>query len=149
MRRGLQTTIFLLCGFLLTLSACGKKGPPSILEESFSLTVKGLGGEWDRGEVVLTGDIISTSGKTPHLEKVAGCRVYYALYPLNRPPCEGCPLDFTGTREISDDVTENSRIFHVTLPIRKTKGHHFFQVRLLNRTGTSGPMSDMVKLIVR
>lgn len=149
MRLGLQAATFLFCSFLLALSACGKKGPPSIPEEGFSLTVKGLKAEWDREGVVLTGEIISTSGKTPHLENIAGCRVYHALYPLRSPPCEGCPLDFTGTREISDDVIENSRIFHITLPIRKTKGHHFFQVRLLSRAGTSGPMSDKVKLIVR
>jgi len=77
---------------------------------------------------------------------ITGCRVYYVWYPLDEPPCEGCPIDMASFRDISDQIIKNDQ-FECRLPAFKQKGICFVMVRLMEKEGLLGPESNRIKLI--
>lgn len=109
------------------------------------LAVRDLKAEWDDGEVVLTGHIATPAGEEALLEDVAAYRVYHAWYPPESPPCEGCPIEYTGyePRPLKGAQGE----FHARFPVAKRRGIFFFEVRLVGIRGALGPASNTVKLI--
>ena len=138
--------VFLLAAFLVALMAllpnCGKKGPPFLTKSKLSLRVDQLKGEWENGRVLLKGYV---RGENKVISSVTGCRVYHAWYPMDNPPCEGCPIEMAGFKEIKEKVVSGDR-FNCEVPDVEKKGIHFFEVRLMGRDGAVGPPSDKVKL---
>jgi hypothetical protein len=127
------------------LTACGEKKPPFLPEVSIPLKVKGLQGKWEKGTVTFTGEIVPTPKEKEYTREVTGCRIYYARYPVDRPPCEGCPIDYTGYKEIEGGVVKERR-FHCQVPFKRKEGVYFFQIRLIGPKGAIGPPSERVKL---
>jgi len=127
---------------MVLLPGCGKKGPPCLSKVKLSLRVDQLKGEWKNGRVLLKGYV---RGENNVISRVTGCRVYHAWYPMDSPPCEGCPIQMTGFKEINEQVVSGDR-FNCEVPGVKKKGIHFFEVRLIGRDGAVGPTSDRVKL---
>ena len=138
--------VFLLAAlaavFMVLLPACGKKGPPFLPEKKLVTKVDRLTGKWENGKVRLEGYI---EGDDKRRSDVTGCRVYHAWYPMDNPPCEGCPIEMTGFKEIKEKVVSGDRFNCEVLDVEK-KGIHFFEVRLMGRGGAVGPPSDKVKL---
>ena len=81
------------------------------------------------------------------MSDIEGCRIYHAAYPLDNPPCEGCPIDYGEFQEITAEVTALGE-FSCRAPGKKRKGIHFFKVRLIGQKGEVGPFSDRAKLVV-
>jgi hypothetical protein len=136
----------LFLAILLALSSCGKKGPPFLPRKSFPARVVDLRAEWSEGYVLLKGNIAGLKGPSKAAEQVKGCRVFFAQYPLGRPPCEGCPIEYQGSRAFGEGVVTEEG-FSCKLPA-KVKGQiYFFEVRLVGPEGAVGPPSDMVKVI--
>ena len=131
----------------LVLLACGKKGPPFLPERNIPLKVQQLTGEWKNGTVFLKGKVAAFRGQNRDRSEVKGCRVYHAWYALEKPPCEGCPVDYSGYREINDEVLRGEG-FLCELSVNTKKGIHFFEVRLIGRNGVIGPSSNRLKLTI-
>lgn len=138
--------VFLLAAFLAALMAllpdCGKKGPPFLTQSKLPLRVDQLKGEWENGRVLLKGYV---RGEDKIISSVTGCRVYHAWYPMNNPPCEGCPIEMKGFKEIRGKVVSDDQFDCEVLDVEK-RGIHFFEVRLMGMDGAVGPPSDKVKL---
>jgi len=130
---------------LLALISCGKKAPPFLPEKIMPLKVARLEAASEKGAVVLRGSIVDPEGKSRKGDDVAGCRVYHARYPVNDPPCEGCPITYGGFKVIKGEVTKEKE-FYCPVPGIETKGIHFFEVRLIGRNGAIGTASNRVKL---
>ncbi|MCJ7686014.1 MAG: hypothetical protein MUO68_17160 [Desulfobacteraceae bacterium] len=141
-----RLSLFLLAALLVALMAllpnCGKKGPPFLTESKLSLRVNQLKGEWENGRVLLKGYV---RDENEEISSVTGCKVYHAWYPMDNPPCEGCPIEMAGFKEIKEKVVSGDR-FNCEVPDVEKKGIHFFEVRLMGRDGAVGPPSDKVKL---
>ena len=141
-----RLSVFLLAALLAALMAllsnCGKKGPPFLTQSKLSLRVDQLKGERENGRVLLKGYV---RGEDEVISSVTGCRVYSAWYPMDNPPCEGCPIEMKGFKEIKEKVVSGDRFNCEVLDVEK-KGIHFFEVRLMGRGGAVGPPSDKVKL---
>lgn len=141
-----RLSAFLLAAFVAALMAfvpnCGKKGRPFLTRSKLSLRVDQLKGEWENGRVLLKGYV---RGDNKVISRVTGCRVYHARYPMDNPPCEGCPIEMTGFKEIREKVVSGDR-FKCEVPGVGNRGIHFFQVRLVGRDRAVGPPSDKAKL---
>ncbi|MBW2352283.1 MAG: hypothetical protein JRF51_03530 [Deltaproteobacteria bacterium] len=124
-------------------SGCGKKAPPFLPENRLTLRVGVLTGRWDKGEVRLQGTI---SGHGKERSRVTGCRVYYAWYPADSPPCEGCPIQMKEFWLIRERVLSGDR-FNCRVPWVKKEGVWYFQVRLTGPGGAVGPPSARVKVM--
>jgi len=122
--------------------SCGKKGPPFLPESDLSLRVDGLTGSWEEGSVDLVGRV---QDDMKQASDVSGCKVYHAWYPMDDPPCEGCPVEVTELQEKTGNVITKGR-FRCRIQIREKRGIHFFQVRLVGKNGVLGPVSNRVKL---
>ncbi len=85
-------------------------------------------------------------GDDESLSRLTGCRVYYVWYPLDAPPCEGCPIQMKNYRDVTDFVVEDNR-FKCVLPAFDEKGICFVMVRLMDKEGRLGPESNRIKLI--
>jgi predicted small lipoprotein YifL len=141
--RGLFLVIFgLVC---LVFLACGKKGPPFLPESNIPFTVKELNVELKNGTAFLRGRVAGFRGQDRDGSQVKGCRVYHAWYALEKPPCDGCPVDYPGYREINDEVLRGEE-FSCEVAVNTKKGVHFFEVRLIGKGGAVGPPSNRVKL---
>ena len=128
------------------LTACGKKGPPFLPKKDIPSSVRDLTAEWKNGIVLLKGKVGAFGERTiPHIK---GCRIYHARYPLEKPPCEGCPIDYMGYRETNDVVLRGEE-FSCELAMSKERGIHFFEVRLTGKSGAVGPPSNRTELIIR
>ena len=138
--------VFFLAAFLAALiallPACGKKGPPFLTESKLSLRVDQLKGEWENGRVLLKGYV---QGEDKEISRVTGCKVYHALYPMDNPPCEGCPIEMSDFKKINEKIISGDR-FSCEIPGVEKMGIHFFEVRLMGKDGALGPPSDKVKL---
>lgn len=139
--------LFVFGGIFLVLFACGMKGPPFLPERSMPFKVKQMTGEWKDGVVYLTGRMVPRKGDVRNAPNVSGCTVYHAQYDLENPPCEGCPVEYGILEEIRADVIKENR-FHCQFPRIKTKGIHFFKVRLLGPKETLGPSSNGVRILI-
>jgi hypothetical protein len=107
-----------------------------------------LQGAWDDQAIVMKGQVAAPQGARVDPADIAGCRVYRARYPLNNPPCEGCPITYRVYTEITGPVVTAEGFSCRVDGIRK-KGIHFFQVRLVGRKGALGPPSNRIKLTSR
>jgi len=132
---------------LLALITCGKKAPPFLPEKIMPLKVAKLEAASEKGNVVLRGSIVDPEGKSRKGDDVIGCRVYHARYPVDDPPCEGCPITYDGFKVIKGEVTKEKE-FYCPLPEMETKGIHFFEVRLIGKNGAIGTASNRAKLRV-
>jgi predicted small lipoprotein YifL len=143
---GISRSLFLvLLSVLLVQGACGKKGPPFIPENVFPLKVEALKGTYDdAGTLILTG--IVRHGKA-NSEGISGCIVYHALYPLDEPPCEGCPVKLAKLKTIRENVVSGDR-FRCQLQGMNAPGIHFIRIRLLGEGGIKGPPSERIKLSI-
>jgi len=134
-----------VCGVLMAFPlACGKKAPPFLPEKQMAARVDQLTGVYADGEVQLTGRIVNSSeGPEP-----TGCRVYQGWYPLDDPPCEGCPIQLavlSGTQKIV--ISENRLV--CAIPQANREGIGFFQVRLTDESGAEGPPSERIRLKIK
>jgi predicted small lipoprotein YifL len=144
-----QQSIFAIYGMVfLMLVACGKKGPPFLPESTFSYGVQELTAEPKNGAVFLRGRLAAPGGQKGDGSRVKGCRVYHTWYALEKPPCDGCPVDYPGYREINEDVLRGDNFF-CEFEVNTKRGIHFFEVRLIGKSGAVGPPSNRAKLIIQ
>jgi len=129
---------------MVLLSACGMKGPPFLPEKKLVTKVDRLTGKWENGKVRLEGYI---EGDDKRSSDVTGCRIYRVWYPVDNPPCDGCPIDMTDFRDIKEMEVLGDR-FACEIPGVKKKGIWFFEVRLIGRNGALGPLSERVKVMI-
>ena len=126
-------------------SGCGKKAPPFLPQkEDFRVKVDQLEGAWEDRSVILKGVVIQGDDESSPL--ITGCRVYYVWHPLDRPPCEGCPVEMTRFRVITSKMINDNQ-FKCRMPAFKQKGICFIMVRITEKEGRLGPASDRIKLI--
>lgn len=138
--------IFFLAVFVLPI-ACGKKGPPFLPDREISLRIDPLQAEYKDGTFRLKGAVVDSKDRKIDFSDITGCRIYHACYPLDDPPCEGCPIQYGAFKEIRGGViTENA--FSCEFPVKKKKGIHFFKVRLVGPKGEIGPASQRAKLVI-
>lgn len=129
---------------LMIFFGCGRKGPPFLSQEKdVTARVDQLEGVWKDRSLILKGVV---QGDDEALSLIAGCRVYYVWYSLDRPPCEGCPIDMTNFRDITDQIISDDQ-FECRLPAFKQKGICFVMVRIMEKEGRLGPASSRIKLI--
>lgn len=145
-KKGLLLAVLML--ILLVLPSCGKKGRPFVRQRQVFLEVKELKAEYESGTVFLSGKAMPVPGQSTPGAEIIGCRVYHSWYKLSEPPCEGCPIEFPGYKQIKKDVVEGEN-FSCHLGIEEKKGIHLFEVRLLGEKGAVGPPSNRVKMIIK
>ena len=138
---------FCVLGILLAILACGKKGPPFLSKKEFSARVIDLTGEWVKGDIFLKGNISSALGSKEGRGLIKGSRVYYGRYPLENPPCAGCPTEFHGYYTFGEEVIKEER-FLCRVPGEIQGNVYFFKVKLVGAGGAIGPPSNMVKVVV-
>jgi hypothetical protein len=134
-----------LCG-LLVLGACGRKAPPRMPGKSLPLRVVELEAQWEGGTLTLSGRVVPYRAITQETWEVTGCRVYHARYGRDTPPCDDCPINYTGYRELERKVLSRDR-FQCSLSMEPSRGIHYFQVRLTGPKGALGPASDRARVI--
>jgi len=139
--------LILLWAILLAPVACGKKGPPFLAKKVISKRVEQLNAEWRNGGVVLKGQIVEPKDQEKDGSNVTGCIVYHALFALEKPPCEGCPIEYRTYKNIEEEVIAREG-FSCRVPEMKKRGIHFFKVRLIGQNGEIGPSSNRAKLII-
>ena len=139
--------LFVFGVIFLALLACGIKRPPFLPERSMPFKVKQMTGEWKDGGVYLKGHVAPRNDEDGNAPDALGCTVYHAQYDLENPPCEGCPTEYGILEEIKADVITEDR-FHCQFPRIKTKGIHFFKVRLHGPKGTLGSSSNGVRILI-
>ena len=138
---------FFVLGVFLAIAACGKKGPPFLSKREFSAEVTNLTGEWIKGEILLKGDIRSSSGLRQAGDQIKGSRVYYAQYSLEDPPCAGCPIEFNGYYTFGGEViTEEGFLCRIGGEFQGTIC--FFKTNLVGAGGEIGPPSNTVEIVV-
>ena len=147
MRQGWRNAAVVSLGLILVLLACGKKGPPFLPDRSMALRIEDLKGEWQGENAVLKGRIVAPSGREEALQDVTGYRVYHAWYPLERPPCDGCPVEYQWSKDM-ERVEVLGNKFSCQIPGIRKKGIHFFEVRLVGRRGAVGERSNRIRLVV-
>ncbi len=137
--------------FLLTMPmtwwACGKKGPPTLVKEKMDLRVQLLKVEKEAAGFRLDGLVFGAKEGENAFEHISGCVVFYGVYPLEDPPCEGCPINFPHVKEIRD-VVDTKGVFSCQLQADGKPGIYFFKVRLVSSKGAIGPFSNQMKLTV-
>jgi len=131
--------------FLLILFAgCGRKTDPFLsVQKKVTVQVDQLRGTWMKQSLVLKGLV---QGDKTSWSLITGCRVYYVWYPLDQPPCEGCPIDMASFRDITDQIINDGQ-FECRLPAFRQKGICFVMVRIMEKEGLLGPESNRIKLI--
>lgn len=141
-------TAIVILGMILTLGGCGKKGPPVLPQRAFEIRVIHLRGEWKEGYVDLRGDF--SGAVTPRMlkDEVLGCRVYYAQYPIQNPPCADCPIEYQGYHALGPEVA-TEKGFHCRIPSKDRERVYFFKVHLIGKEETLGPPSDRVQITVK
>jgi hypothetical protein len=136
-----------LVAVTLVLGACGKKADPFLPKNELSLAVQQLEAERTNGAVALQGRIPKGTPAEQEAKRVVGIRLYHTRYKFQAAPCDGCPIDFPGYREVKDRVLRGN-LFSYTVDRRPKRGIHFFQVRLMGEEGALGPPSNVAKLAV-
>ena len=139
--------LILLLAFLFAPIACGKKGPPFFTEKDLSLGVAQLSVEWKTGGFRLKGELVGAQNEIENLSNIKGCRVFYATYPVDAPPCDECPIEYRLLKEIEGQVISEGR-FLCDVLVNKKNGIYFFTVRLIGQKGEIGPYSDRAKFVI-
>jgi hypothetical protein len=131
-----------LCALAILVGtlACGKKADPFLPQKGISAKVTDLKGVREKGNILLRGEIRGT-------KDVQGARVYYAQFPLEDPPCEGCPIEYQGHRSFGAEVVTQEGFF-CTLPVKVQRQVYFFRVNLIGSGGRMGPPSETVKVVI-
>lgn len=143
MKHKLGVCLFFFVLVFVMLTACGKKGPPFLPQKQTPFRIQELTAEWKNGTVFFRGRVaLFGEEKSAHIK---GCRIHHARYPLEKPPCDGCPIDYKGYRETEDMVLRGEDFF-CELRMNKKRGVHFFEVRLIGESGDVGPPSNRIKL---
>ena len=140
-----RVILVLLLSVVLAFWACGKKTPPFLNQNAFSVKVMNLKGEWHQGELYLKGDIVSSKDQGGNSPRVNGCKVYYAQYPTNHPPCEGCPIQYQGYEKFGPEVITSDG-FRCRVPMKENELIYFFKVHLIGADGAVGPASNTVRV---
>ena len=125
---------------LMATLACGKKGDPFLPQKEAPAKVTDLRGEREKGNILLRGKIMGPKG-------VQGARVYYAQFPLEDLPCEGCPIEYQGQESFGAEVVTEEGFF-CTVPVKVYRQVYFFRVNLIGSGGRMGPPSETVKVVV-
>lgn len=141
-KKAVLVTILISC---LPLLSCGKKAAPFLPVKGASPRVTGLQGEWKGDYVLLTGQVRDSSGAGGSIE---GCRVYYAVYPRDQPPCEGCPIEFKGFQTFGKEVMTPTG-FACKVPGIERQNIYYFEVRIIGSKGSLGPPSNRVRVEAR
>jgi hypothetical protein len=123
------------------LAACGKKGPPFLPELRLDARLDLLTGTWVDGAVRLEG-IIQGADKGAD---ITGGTIYYAWYPEDQPPCEGCPIEMTRFPGPVDTMVTGDRVVS-TMSVSERDGISFWEVRLTDGRGAVGPPSERLRL---
>ena len=129
----------------LTVSACGKKGPPMFVAQKLEIRVEHLSATLEDGRIHFQGTVINTGDLTEKDFSNMGCKVFLALYPLEDPPCEGCPLEYKLCEKVKGPVISKEN-FSWFMPLEKKTGIYFFKVALSGPDGEAGPFSEPAKL---
>ena len=145
MNMGQRIILFLMMGILLAMPSCGKKGPPFIPQKEFPVSVTDLRAERDNGYILLKGNIKSPEGFKKDLVK--GCNVFYGKYPLEKPPCESCPIEYQGLHEFGKEVVTGDGFF-CRVPAKMKGQIYFFKVHLIGPEKAVGPTSNRVRIVV-
>jgi len=142
MRFGLHV----LVGLLLlgpVLASCGKKGDPFLPAREPANMVSGLEGTWNGENVLLTGRVKEPS----KVREGEGFRVYYAVYPLDDPPCDGCPIEYQGYQPFGREAVTGD-VFSFAMPEIRRGNIYYFEVRVIGPDGSPGPPSKRVRVEV-
>jgi hypothetical protein len=143
--KGHKTTVLVgILLFCLFLFSCGKKEDPFLPVEETNARVTGLQGEWKGDYVLLTGQVQDPAGTAGSIE---GCRVYYAIYPWDQPPCEGCPIEYKGFQLFGKEVLTPTG-FACKVPGIERENIYYFEVRAVGPNGSLGPPSNRVRVEV-
>jgi hypothetical protein len=145
-RRPLSSVVCCLCLALslMLLAGCGRKSSPFLsAQKNVTVRLDQLRGSWKDQALVLNGLV---QGDDASNSLITGCRVYYVWYPLDQPPCDGCPIEMASFRDIADQIIKNDQ-FECRLPAFQQKGICFVRVRLMEKEGLLGPESSRIKLI--
>ncbi len=140
----LGLAIAAIIGVLLSSPSCGKKGDPFLPQKSFDAKVADLEAKQEESAVSLTGSVLFYENAR---NRVAGSRVYFAQYPSESPPCEGCPIEYQGYRSFGPEVIQ-SRRFYCRIPDVRGNQIYFFKVALVGAGDVQGPFSNFVRVAV-
>jgi hypothetical protein len=141
--RAAHPVLVTLLLFGLVFVSCGKKGGPFPPSKETVNRVTGLEGTWNGEDVLLTGRIEETA----EVREGDGCRLYYAAYPVDRPPCEGCPVEYQGYESFGQEALTGD-VFSFKMPGIRRGNIYFFEVRLIGPEGNPGPPSNRVQVEV-
>jgi hypothetical protein len=132
---------FLFVLFCLVLISCGKKGDPflPVVERDVRITL--LKGEWNGEYLDLTGRIHGI------MKEGASIRAYYAAYPLDQPPCEGCPVEYQGFQSFGRHVVSESG-FSCRMTEIQPGNLYFFEAMIIGPGDSPGPPSNRVRVTV-
>jgi hypothetical protein len=100
-----------------------------------------LRGAWQGGYIELKGGI---ADRDP---AVSGSRVHYAIYPVEEPPCDGCPIEFQGFHTFGTESVQEGRFF-CKIPGAVKGNLYYFEVQLAGEKGVLGPRSTRAKVVV-
>jgi predicted small lipoprotein YifL len=134
---------WVVLGAVLVMPSCGKKGPPFLPKKPFDASVRNLQGQQQAGSVFLKGQVVGEKGK----DSVQGARVDYARYPLDEPPCEGCPIEYRGSHGFGPEVVTGTT-FACEVPVERKGEIYYFRVHLLGPDGAVGPPSNAVRVVI-
>lgn len=138
-------SILLSCAILGIGPSCGKKAAPFLSQEKFLLSVANVKGKWEKDTYILEGGIQGPVVNKATLGSISGCRVYYATYPLDRPPCADCPIEYDGFYGFGPEVVVNDS-FTCRFPGQMEGRTIIFNVYLLGPNGAIGPPSDRIQV---
>jgi predicted small lipoprotein YifL len=142
--RHLNVTFAVIVALLFSLPSCGKKGSPFLPQERFNAEVTDLRASQEGSSVLLRGNVLFPENGT---HRVTGSRVYFAEYPSESPPCEGCPIEYQGYRSFGPDVIQDKQ-FYCRIPDIRRDQVYFFKAALVGPGGSQGPFSDFVRVTV-
>lgn len=137
----------LLAAVWIAFPGCGKKAPPFLPKNVYSIRVAHLKAVRQGDQVELKGALVGPQERTGKKWGVVTCRVFHIRYSLQSPPCEGCPIPFGSYEEVKPEILEQGT-FRCTVSLGSAEGIYFFMVRLVNRNGIVGPPSDRAKMVV-
>jgi hypothetical protein len=73
--------------------------------------------------------------------------MYYAVYPLDQPPCEGCPIEYQGFHPFGREALKGD-VFSLKVPEIRRGNIYFFEARIVGLDGSPGPPSNRVRIEV-
>lgn len=149
MIRHLSIPLCMVVLSFVAVAACGKKEPPFLpVKETVSLQVVNVKGEAKDGRIILKGQIQGVARPGQARDHVQGCRIRYAQFPLDDPPCAGCPIKYQGAHILGPEVITEAG-FECEVPAKERGQVYFFDVVLLGKTGPLGPRSYRTVVTVK